>query len=155
MAGNDHVAGAISDAGVGVGGNVVKKLVDFRGIVFGGRLLLCANGTECKEKSVVDGTAIREHTADNALDPFDSGFVEGRAIVWGNGILDFVEVCDGRAFMQRDLRFGGGAMDVLGKDIFDVAFHGEPEGAVVVVPGKVDASILGSLPVLGDGVVLF
>ena len=116
---------------------------------------MCANSTECKEKSVVDGTAIREHTEDNALDPVDAGVVEGRAGVWGNGMLDFVAVCDGHAFMRRDLRFGGGAMDVLGKDIFDVAFHGEPEGAVVVVPGKVDASILGSLPVLGDGVVLF
>ena len=64
-------------------------------------------------------------------------------------------MCDGRSYLRQDLRFGGGAMAVLGKDIFDVAFHGEPAGEVVLVIGKVDDSIPVTLPVLGDGVVLF
>ena len=46
-------------------------------------------------------------------------------------------------------------MAILGKGILGVAFHGEPSGAVVVVPVKVDVSILGTLPVLGGGVVIF
>ena len=46
-------------------------------------------------------------------------------------------------------------MVVLGRYIFDVAFHGELEVAVVVFPGNVDVSICGALPVQGDGVVIF
>ena len=46
-------------------------------------------------------------------------------------------------------------MDILGKEIIDVALHEEQAGAVVVFPGEVDASILVTLPVLGDGVVIF
>ena len=47
MANKDHVDDAISDAVVGVGGNVVEKLVDRSGSVFGDGLLLCADTTEC------------------------------------------------------------------------------------------------------------
>ena len=46
MAGKDHVTGAISDSGVGVGVNIVKKLVDRSGNVFGGGHLLGTDGTE-------------------------------------------------------------------------------------------------------------
>ena len=89
------------------------------------------------------------------MDALDASFVEGRSGVWGKRVLDFGAVGEGRAFVRRDLRFGGGVMDVLGKDIFDVAFHREPSGAVVLVPGNVNISILGAPPVPGDGVVLF
>ena len=47
VANKDHVDDAISDAVVGVGGNVVEKLVDRSGSVFGDGLLLCADTTEC------------------------------------------------------------------------------------------------------------
>ena len=70
-------------------------------------------------------------------------------------MLDFGAVCDGHTFLQRDLRFGGGAVAILGKYIFDVAFHGEPTVEIVVVPGEVNARILGDLPVPSDGVVFF
>ena len=43
----------------------------------------------------------------------------------------------------------------MARRFFDVTFHGYPEGAVVVVPGKVNDSILGALIVLGDIVVIF
>ena len=89
------------------------------------------------------------------MDALDASVAEGRSGVWGKRVLDFGALGEGRAFVRRDLRFGGGAMAVLGKDIFDVAFHIEPSGAIVVVPGKVNISILGALPVPGDGVVLF
>ena len=46
-------------------------------------------------------------------------------------------------------------MAIIGKGVLGVVFHGEPAGAVVVVPGKVNVSILGTLPVLGGGVVIF
>ena len=45
MAGKDHVAGAISDAVVGVGGNVVEKLVGHSGSVFSGRRMVGADGS--------------------------------------------------------------------------------------------------------------
>ena len=45
VAGKDHVAGAISDAVVGVGGNVVEKLVGHSGSVFSGRRMVGADGS--------------------------------------------------------------------------------------------------------------
>ena len=79
VAGKDHVAGAIHDAAVGVGGNLVEKLVDCSSIVFGGGRLSCADGTDCYNNFVVDVMAITDQTADDALDALDAGVVEGRA----------------------------------------------------------------------------
>ena len=58
VAGKDHVTGAISDAVIGVGGKVVKKLVDFSGSVFSGGRLFGADDTECNEEFVVKSATI-------------------------------------------------------------------------------------------------
>ena len=44
---------------------------------------------------------------------------------------------------------------VLLEDCLDVTFHGDAAGTLVVVPLKVDAGVLLSLPVSGDSLVLF
>ena len=85
----------------------------------------------------------------------EAGVVEGWDGVWGDGLLDFVTIYNGRSSIRQEMRFGGGDMAVFGKEILDVAFHGYPTGTVVVVPGEVYARILGTFSVLGDGVVIF
>ena len=67
----DHVAGSVGDAIVGVGGTVVQELVDFViGAAFG-RRLFGADVTESMEEFVVYDTGVVEEGADNALDALD------------------------------------------------------------------------------------
>ena len=55
----------------------------------------------------------------------------------------------------RVLMFGGKRLVVLLEDCLDIPFHGEAAGALLVVPVKVNNSVLLSFPVSGDGVVFF
>ena len=66
----DHDAGLVGDPVVGVCGDVVEQLIDGGG-------LLGSDFTEVDEEFVVDGSRIEEEDADDALDSFDAGIVQG------------------------------------------------------------------------------
>ena len=55
----------------------------------------------------------------------------------------------------RVLRFGGQRVIILLEECLDVTLNIEAEGTLVVVPVKVNASVIIYFPVSGDGVVLF
>ena len=67
----DHVAGSVGDAIIGIGGAVVQELVDFVVGAAGGGRLFGADVAESMEEFVVYGTGIVEEGADNALDALD------------------------------------------------------------------------------------
>ena len=75
VASKQHVAGAVSDAVVGVGGDIVKELVNGRVGGFSGRCLLGADGAEDHKELIVDGVAVPEEGTDNALDTFDTSII--------------------------------------------------------------------------------
>ena len=75
VASKQHVTGAVSNAVVGVGGDVVEELVNGRAGGFSGRSLLGVYGAEGNEELIVDGAAVPEEGANNALDTFDAGVI--------------------------------------------------------------------------------
>ena len=154
VASKQHVAGAVSDAVVGVGGDVVEELVNGRAGGFSGGSLLGAYGAEGDEELIVDGAAVPEEGANNALDTFDASVIEWGAGVWWGRMLDLGPILDGGVLVRGQLGFGRGGVAVLGEHILDVAIHGETARALGVVPRKVDTGVLLALPVFRDGVVL-
>ena len=71
MGREDHVAGSVGDAIVGVGGTVVQELVDFVVGAAGGRRLFGVDVTESMEEIVVYGAGVVEEGTGNALDALD------------------------------------------------------------------------------------
>ena len=112
MGSKDHVAGSVGDAIVGVGRNVVQKLVDGGVCGLGGGGLFGADGGEGDEELVVHGTGIVEEDVDDALDLPDAVLVEGRAHV---GLHDepLAPVLDGLALVGRELALARPGVVVL------------------------------------------
>ena len=84
MAGEDHVAGPIGDAVIGVCGDVIKKVGYGLLGVFSCSCLLAVDVAEGDKDFVVDCTSTVQEGTNDALDSFDAGFVKRLACV---GIL--------------------------------------------------------------------
>jgi hypothetical protein len=76
----NHVAGTICGAIVGVRGQVVKKLVHGNISGFSGCGLLVTEGAEGGKEFVVDSKCVVEESANNALNSFDAFCGERRAV---------------------------------------------------------------------------
>jgi hypothetical protein len=76
----NHVAGAICGAIVGVHGQVVKKLVHGNIGGFSGCGLLGTQGAKGGKKFVVNSVCIVEESANDALNSFDTFCGERRAV---------------------------------------------------------------------------
>ncbi len=121
MSAEYHVASAICGAVVGVGGQVVKKLVD--GIVggVGGSGLLGTQGAESGKELVVNCTCVVEKSADDALNSLDAFCGERRAAGINMGELGGLVKNNFAMLVRRELVLGGHGMLVPGADIVDIA----------------------------------
>ena len=78
MAHQYHVACVLGDDGVGVGGGIVKELVDFFHFFLCGGSLLRGEGSKHSEHHQIDGAFIVEENADELLDFVLSALERGR-----------------------------------------------------------------------------
>jgi hypothetical protein len=80
MSTENHVAGAIYGAVIGVHGQVVKKLVHGNIGGFSGFGLLQIEGAEGGKEFVGDSTCVVEESTNDALNSFDTFYGERRAV---------------------------------------------------------------------------
>jgi hypothetical protein len=80
MSAENHVAGAICGAVIGVSGQVVKKLIHGNIGSFSGCGLLGTQGAESGKEFVVNSACIVEEIANDALNSFDTFCEERRAV---------------------------------------------------------------------------
>jgi hypothetical protein len=125
MSAEYHVASKICGAVVGVGGQVVKKLVYGVGGGFGGSGLLGTQGAESGKELVVNCTCIVEESVNDALNSCDAFYEERRAVGFYMGELDSLAKNNFAMLVRRELALGGHGMLVPGADIVDIARHGE------------------------------
>ena len=85
---------------------------------------------------------------------FDTGVVEFGPGVRQVGKLLFGAINDGCVAKGRVLRFRWDGVAPFKEEIFNVIIDGQTTGAVLVVPGEVDAGKSRSGPVLGDFIML-
>ena len=90
VSGENHVAGPVGDAIIGVGGSIVQELIDFVVGAAGCGSLFGANVVESMEEFVVNGTGIVEQGANDALDSIDASVGQRRA-----GVFVWCELCVG------------------------------------------------------------
>ena len=154
VGGEDHGAGSVEDSVVGVGGEVVEELTEVGLGELGGCILCGSKVAEGDEEIVVYCTTIILEGADDGLDLFDTGVVEFGAGVQRVGKFLFGAINDG--FVAKGIvlwfRWDGGSPFKGGG--VNLILDGQATGAVLVVPGEVDAGKLGSGPVLGDFIML-
>jgi len=154
MASEEHVNGAVCDAFIGVGGDVVQDLGDGDIGVFSCTCWLGADVAEGHKEFVVDGTAVPQEGTYNTLDAFDTSVVKKSTGVCGGGVLYLGAALDGSVLLKGKLGFGWCSMTVLDEEVSDVAFNGEATRAFGIVPYEVDTGVFFALPVFCDGVML-
>ena len=81
VGGEDHGAGSVEDAVVGVGGQVVDELTEVGLGDLGGCVLCRSKFAEGEKELVVHCATIKQEGADDGLDTFDTGVVE-----FGDGV---------------------------------------------------------------------
>lgn len=148
-----HIAGVISNSGIGMRGSVIEELDNaFNG--FGGSgILLGREGVDGEQHGIIDGTGVEEESAEDFLDAMNSCSINGRGLVGerfqlGNGAVS------GRCpRMGGILGMKGRGMFKAVERFFDVPWHGEITSASVVIPIKSDAAEDFGIPIDG-GVVL-
>lgn len=101
-----HGASLVSDAVIGVGGNIVEQLVNSGCRGCGGRGLLGADGAERGKQLVIDGPGIVEKGTNDALNAFnvlrrEYGFIGAD---WCHLLMG--AICDGDVRMWCMLGFG-------------------------------------------------
>ena len=101
----DHGAGSVEDAVVGVGGEVVKELTEVGLDELSGCGLCGSKVAEGEEELVVYCKTIIQEGADYGLDSFDTGVVEFGAGVRRVGEFLFGAINDGCVVKGRVLRF--------------------------------------------------
>ena len=151
----DHVAGSVGDAVIGVGCAVIKKLVDFLVGACCGCCLFGAYVTKRVEELVVYCSGVVKQGPNDSLDAFDTVIVKEVAGVFIWSELNFGTEVDGCCFGWGELSFLWDGMIILEEDCCDVFIHGEATGSLLVVPGEVDAGVEVAFPILGKVVVLF
>jgi hypothetical protein len=120
-----HGTSVICGAVVGVGGQVVKKLVHSNFGGFGGGGLLGTQGAESGKEVVVDCTCIVEESADDALNSLDTFCGERRVVGFNMGELGgFLAKNNFSMLVMRELALGRHGMLVPGADIIDITQHG-------------------------------
>lgn len=124
MCRQDHGASLVSDAVIGVGGNIVEQLVNSGCRGFGGSGLLGADGAERGEQLVIDGPGIVEKRTNDALNAFnvlrrEYGFIGAD---WCHLLMG--SICDGDVRMWSMLGFGRLGMCVFKEEGVYVAVHG-------------------------------
>ena len=151
----DHAAGMVEDAIIGISGAVVQKMIKLGVGGFCGCCLLGANFTEGMKKLVVNHPRIVEKCAYYALNAFDAKFIKGWGGVGIISVLNCGTIDDGCSLVGREDWSLGSLVVVFGEHCVDVVFHGETTGALGVVPGEVDACVEVALPVFGEVVEFF
>ena len=146
----DHAAGTVEDAIIGISGAVVQKMIKPGVGGFCGCCLLGANFTEGMEKLVVYCSRIVEKGAHYALNAFDAKRIKQWGSVVLFRVLDFGTIGDRGSLVRREDWSLGFLMVIFGEHGVDVVFHGEATGALGVVPGEVDACVEVALSVFGE-----
>ena len=125
LGGEDHGAGLVEDAVVGVGGEVVKELTEIGLGELGGCVLCGSKVAEGEEELVVYCTTIIQEGSDNGLESFDTGVVEFGDGVRRVGELLFGAINDGcvaKGIMQT-FRWDGVAP--FKEEVFNVILGGQ------------------------------
>jgi len=146
----DHAAGAVEDAVVGIGGAVVEEMIEAGVGGCCGCSLLCAKFAEGMEKFVVHCSCVVKECTHNALNAFDAKGIKGWGSVGVGGVLDFGTISDGSSLVRREDWSLGFLVVIFGEHGVDVVFHGEATGAFGVVPGEVDAGVKVTFPVFSE-----
>ena len=150
-----HFRGFVLDASVGMSGDVIKKLVDAKDDVFpraGGD-----GGCDRADGSlhgVVDGACIIVEDAGKFLAEFDLSGSELASGAGRFGVLLFLAIDGSGVRMRRVLRLFGWQMSKACKGFGDVVWHGEFDGAVLVIPVQMDATENFAFMVNGD-IIMF
>ncbi len=121
------------DAGVGVSGHIVKKLLASFGNSFGTFCLAGGNGAEGGEKGRVDGASVIQKRSDDVLDSFDGGRREGFGCVDGD-TLNFRTILYRKVFVRLMLRADWGGMLELEEGFGDILGHVHRYNELRVVP---------------------
>ncbi len=151
----NHIAGLVGYAVVGICSNIIKKLVNCdKGVLHCGGLLI-PNGAQCSKEFVVHGPGIVEEGANNPLYLRDTSVVKRWDCIDGGAReLFFCAIRNFTMLVWRVYRFCWGWMAIAITDIVDVAGHTCLAGAVSAIPLDVDASKFGTRPIGGDDIGL-
>ena len=148
----DHVAGMVADGGVRMSGAVVEQLGDGARGGFGTVGLGAGEGAEGDEQSGVDGASVVEKSTDDFLKTGDAGGGEASGEVGWRGELCVFAVDGSCPGMGRVLWPDCWGFLEFQECFFDVAGHGQVDGAGCVVPFECHAEVAFAGPFGGAGV---
>ena len=140
MSCEDHVAGAVGDAIVGICGEVIKELEHVSVCVIDGRGLFLGELAEVYQEFIVNSSGIIPDGSDELLDVDFSSAVKRRAGRSFRGILNLCRIYDGGVTVRGVLRFLGVGVIKLGVQGCDEVFHREDSGALSIAPSEVNSS---------------
>ena len=159
MCGKYRVTSSLGDDVVGIGGDILEKLVygGSGGFFDGG--LLTSNGVESNKKLVVHCTCIVKEGSNNALNLFDACLIEKWAVFFCAHKLGFGAKMNFLMLVWRELVFGGFGVFIFAKNFADFSVHAEVTLVfgldIAVSPMQVNASIFVACPIFGDVIMFF
>jgi hypothetical protein len=151
----DHVGSVKTDCCTGVCCQRIKQLFCFGHCELCSSRWLACYRAECHEHGEVDSTGIVEDAPDDALDVFDVCVAEEGRHVGREGTLGSAAKLFWLGSIGTTLRLWQGGMLVFLQLIDDVAWHGNVEGACVVIPFEVYAPVEVAIPILGELIFVF
>ena len=150
-----HVAGHKFYYCFRVGGSVVKKLGNLGSSFCCGGRLMTGDVIESREHGVINGSCIVEEGSNNLLDTQNIICAEDGKLYFIVCILNSSSVGRRRPGEGRVLTPAIPKMLEFVEGLADIAWHGEVNDAILVVPFQCDANIFGARPVLIDCVPVF
>ena len=136
-----HFRGFVLDASIGMSGGIIEELADAEDDVFpraggdGG-----SNGADGGLHGAVNGASIVVEVAGEFLTEFDLSGSELTSGAGGFGVLLFLAVYGCGIGVWRVLSLPGWWMGKSCKGFGDILWHGEVDGAVLVIPIQMDAT---------------
>ena len=148
----DHVAGGVANGRVRVSGSIVDQLQGFVLCFVGSLGLGCSNGTEGDKNGDVDGDHIVEESTSNLLYKADDLWRKRGGVVYIVRVMDFGAIDGLRPGVGVILsEFGIGMLELVQFFVY-VAWHGDVDSPVGVIPHEGKAAENRSRPVDRDGV---
>ena len=147
-----HVAGRVANGCVQVRNGIVDQPQGFVVCFFCALGLGCSNGTKGDKHGDVDGNHIVEESSENMLDKVDGLWRKRRGVVEIFHVLDFGAIDGMRPGVGGILLAFGVWMLELVQCLFNVAWYGDIDIPVGVIPHKVEAVEKRSRPLDRDGV---
>ena len=147
----DHVASVVADGGGGICVEIVHEHIGFGHGVGGGMGLFGSDFVEGDKDAGVTGAAVVHEGAIDGLDAGGAVGIEGRGGGDGGRLLLLVGAIDGFNPRVRDVLWtlGDGVVEFFQR-VVNVAWHGDVDVAVGVVPVQGESAVEISGPVGGE-----